>query len=86
MEPLWSPGGHNPEATGGRSSGRLNRWKGGSVRSPLDGDTRAAWALYKNWLYRLSRTEYDLEGAAAQIRTFDEWAEPIVRRNERASD
>jgi hypothetical protein len=73
MEPLWSPGGRNPEATGGRSSGRLNRWKGGSVRSPLDGDTRAAWALDKNGRIAFRRTEYDVEGAVTHMRTFGEW-------------
>jgi predicted phosphodiesterase len=56
----------------------------GSVGAPLDGDTRAAWALYENGRIVLRRTEYDVERAAAQMRTFGEWAEPIVQRIERA--
>jgi predicted phosphodiesterase len=57
----------------------------GSVGAPLDGDTRAAWALYENGRIVFRRTDYDVERAAAQMRTFGEWAEPIVRRIERAS-
>jgi predicted phosphodiesterase len=56
----------------------------GSVGSPLDGDTRAAWALYEDGRIAFRRTEYDVEQAAAPVRTFGEWAEPIVRRIERA--
>jgi hypothetical protein len=31
------------------------------------------------------RTEYDVERAAAKMRTLGEWAEPIARRIERAA-
>jgi diadenosine tetraphosphatase ApaH/serine/threonine PP2A family protein phosphatase len=58
----------------------------GSVGAPLDGDTRAAWALYTNGRIAFRRTEYDVGRAAAKMRTFGEWAEPIARRIERASD
>ena len=51
----------------------------------LDGDTRAAWALYENGRFRFRRTSYDVERAAAKMRSYGEWAEPIVRRIERAS-
>jgi diadenosine tetraphosphatase ApaH/serine/threonine PP2A family protein phosphatase len=58
----------------------------GSVGAPLDGDPRAAWALYDNGELRMRRTAYDVERAAAHMRTYGEWAEPIVRRIERGSD
>lgn len=58
----------------------------GSVGAPLDGDPRAAWALYDNGELRLRRTMYDIERAARQMRSYGEWAEPIVRRIERGID
>jgi predicted phosphodiesterase len=58
----------------------------GSVGAPLDGDPRAAWALYEDGELELRRTEYDVERAAAQMRTFGEWAEPIVHRIEHGTD
>jgi catechol 2,3-dioxygenase-like lactoylglutathione lyase family enzyme len=58
----------------------------GSVGSPLDGDTRAAWDCTRTAGSPFGRTEYDVEQAAAKMRTLDEWAEPIARRSERASD
>jgi predicted phosphodiesterase len=58
----------------------------GSVGMPLDGDTRAAWALYDDGEIELRRTEYDIERAAAQMRTYGEWAEPIVYRIEHGAD
>jgi predicted phosphodiesterase len=58
----------------------------GSVGMPLDGDTRAAWALYEDGEIALRRTEYDVERAVAQMRTHGEWAEPIVYRLEHAAD
>jgi predicted phosphodiesterase len=58
----------------------------GSVGMPLDGDTRAAWALYDDGEIELRRTEYDIERAAAQMRTNGEWAEPIVYRIEHGAD
>jgi predicted phosphodiesterase len=58
----------------------------GSVGMPLDGDVRAAWALYQDGELELRRTDYDVERAAAQMRTFGEWAEPIVYRIEHGAD
>jgi predicted phosphodiesterase len=58
----------------------------GSVGMPLDGDPRAAWALYENGEINLRRTEYDVERAVAQMRTFGDWAEPIVYRIEHGAD
>ena len=58
----------------------------GRVGMPLDGDPRAAWALYEDGELELRRTEYDVERAAAQMRTYGEWAEPIVYRIEHGAD
>ena len=58
----------------------------GSVGAPLDGDPRAAWALYEDGELDFRRTAYDVERAAAQMRALGDWAEPIARRIERGSD
>ena len=58
----------------------------GSVGAPLDGDTRAAWALYEDGEISLRRTAYDVERAAAKMRSYGEWAEPIVYRIEHGLD
>jgi predicted phosphodiesterase len=58
----------------------------GSVGMPLDGDPRAAWALYENGQILPRRTDYDIERAAAQMRSYGDWAEPIARRLEKGSD
>jgi diadenosine tetraphosphatase ApaH/serine/threonine PP2A family protein phosphatase len=58
----------------------------GSVGAPLDGDPRAAWALYDNGEIRFRRTAYDTERAAAQMRSHGDWAEPIARRIEHGAD
>jgi diadenosine tetraphosphatase ApaH/serine/threonine PP2A family protein phosphatase len=58
----------------------------GSVGAPLDGDPRAAWVLYDDARLRMRRTAYDVERAAAQMRSYGEWAEPIARRIEHGSD
>jgi predicted phosphodiesterase len=58
----------------------------GSVGMPLDGDPRAAWALYEEGEITLRRTEYDVERAAAQMRAYGDWAEPLVYRIEHAAD
>jgi diadenosine tetraphosphatase ApaH/serine/threonine PP2A family protein phosphatase len=57
----------------------------GSVGAPLDGDTRAAWALYEGGEIRFRRTRYDVARAAAAMRSRGSWAAPIARRIERAS-
>jgi diadenosine tetraphosphatase ApaH/serine/threonine PP2A family protein phosphatase len=58
----------------------------GSAGAPLDGDPRAAWALYENGELHLRRTAYDIDRAAAQMRSYGDWAEPILRRIEYGSD
>ena len=58
----------------------------GSVGAPLDGDPRAAWALYEDGEIGFRRTAYDVERAAAQMRSNGDWAEPIVHRIEHGSD
>jgi len=56
----------------------------GSVGMPLDGDTRAAWALRENGQFDLRRTEYDVKLAVTKMRAHGDWARPIVQRLERA--
>jgi predicted phosphodiesterase len=58
----------------------------GSVGAPLDGDPRAAWALLENGELELRRTAYDIERAAAQMRSYGDWASGIVHRIEYGSD
>jgi predicted phosphodiesterase len=58
----------------------------GSVGMPLDRDPRAAWALYQDGEITFRRTLYDVERAAAQMRSHGEWAEPIVFRIEHGFD
>ena len=58
----------------------------GSVGAPLDGDPRAAWALLADGEIVLRRTAYDVARAAAQMRSYGEWAAPIVHRIEHGSD
>jgi predicted phosphodiesterase len=58
----------------------------GSVGMPLDGDPRAAWALYGDGELAFRRTEYDVERAVAQMRTYGDWADPVVYRLEHGSD
>jgi predicted phosphodiesterase len=57
----------------------------GSVGMPLDGDPRAAWALYADGDIRFERTAYDVERAVAQMRTYA-WADPVMYRLEHGSD
>ncbi|MEN3311395.1 MAG: hypothetical protein V7645_724 [Actinomycetota bacterium] len=58
----------------------------GSVGAPLDGDQRAAWAIYEKGEIGFRRTAYDVERAASQMRSYGEWADPIVYRIEHGSD
>ena len=58
----------------------------GSVGMPLDHDPRAAWALLEAGEIRFRRTEYDVELAAAQMRSLGDWAEPLARRIEQGFD
>ena len=57
----------------------------GSVGQPLDGDTRAAWAIAEGERLSFRRSEYDVERAAAQMRRHGDWADTIARRIEAAA-
>jgi predicted phosphodiesterase len=58
----------------------------GSVGAPLDGDNRAAWAVYRAGEFDFRRTAYDVEEAAAKMRSYGAWAAPIVYRIEHGQD
>jgi predicted phosphodiesterase len=58
----------------------------GSVGSPLDRDPRAAWAVYEAGEIGFCRTAYDVERAAAKMRSYGNWAEPIAHRIEHGFD
>jgi predicted phosphodiesterase len=58
----------------------------GSVGAPLDGDPRAAWAIYEQGEISLRRTPYDVERAAARMRSQGAWADPIAYRIEHGFD
>src|SRR2546421_253310 len=51
----------------------------GSVGMPLDGDTRAAWAIRRDGEIEFRRTAYDPTAAVEQMREFD-WGERIAQR------
>ncbi len=52
----------------------------GSVGMPLDGDTRAAWAIRRDdGTIEFRRTEYDNRGAAAKMREYD-WGDRVAER------
>jgi diadenosine tetraphosphatase ApaH/serine/threonine PP2A family protein phosphatase len=58
----------------------------GSVGMPLDGDTRAAWAVWDGSDFAFRRTEYDVERAVAAARELGERGEAMIQRYTRASD
>jgi len=58
----------------------------GSAGMPLDGDPRPAWALYRDGEIEFRRTEYDVDRAVAKMRTYGDWAAPIVHRLQHGSD
>jgi diadenosine tetraphosphatase ApaH/serine/threonine PP2A family protein phosphatase len=58
----------------------------GSVGAPLDGDPRAAWAIYGDGEIAFRRTPYDVERAVAQMRSYGDWADSIVHRLAHGSD
>jgi predicted phosphodiesterase len=52
----------------------------GSVGMPLDGDTRAAWAIRRDGgELDLRRTEYDIGPAVQKVREYD-WGERVAQR------
>ena len=58
----------------------------GSVGMPLDGDPRAAWALYADGELSFRRTEYDVPRAVAKMRAYGDWADRVAYRLEHGSD
>ena len=58
----------------------------GSVGMPLDGDTRAAWALRRDdGALEFRRTPYDVAPAVSRMREY-EWGERVARRLELGRD
>jgi putative phosphoesterase len=68
-----------------RDAGGIELVNPGSVGTPLDGDTRAAYAVIRDdGRVEHRRVAYDVGAAAAKVRAFGgEWAEMIARRIER---
>jgi len=58
----------------------------GSVGMPLDGDTRAAWAMYEDGEIGFRRTAYDNERAAERMSSYGDWAERVVHRLRHGAD
>jgi predicted phosphodiesterase len=58
----------------------------GSVGMPLDGDTRAAWAVWDGSDFDLRRTEYDVERAIDAAKGMGSLAQRMVNRYRNASD
>jgi hypothetical protein len=52
----------------------------GSVGMPLDGDTRAGWAIRRDGgQLELRRTEYEVGPAVQRVREYD-WGERVAQR------
>jgi predicted phosphodiesterase len=58
----------------------------GSAGMPLDGDTRAAWAMWDGEDFTFQRTEYDIERVVAAARNFGDMSDVLVNRYTHASD
>ena len=58
----------------------------GSAGMPLDGDTRAAWAMWDGKDFTLHRTEYDLDRIIAAADGFGGMSDVLVHRYRYASD
>ena len=68
-----------------REAGGVTLVNPGSVGMPLDGDTRAAWAvLHDDGRVEHRRVAYDVEEAAARVRDIGGWGDVVARRIERA--
>jgi predicted phosphodiesterase len=58
----------------------------GSAGMPLDGDTRAAWALWRDGELELRRTAYDVEPAIGKMREYEgDWPALVAERLERGA-
>ena len=58
----------------------------GSAGMPLDGDTRAAWAMWDGGDFAFHRTEYDVERIIAAADGFGDMSDVLVHRYRYASD
>jgi predicted phosphodiesterase len=58
----------------------------GSAGMPLDGDTRAAWAMWDGKDFTFHRTEYDIDRIVAAARDFGDMSEVLVHRYTHAAD
>jgi predicted phosphodiesterase len=58
----------------------------GSVGMPLDGDTRAAWAMWDGREFTFHRTDYDIDRVVAAARDFGDMSDVLVHRYTYASD
>jgi diadenosine tetraphosphatase ApaH/serine/threonine PP2A family protein phosphatase len=58
----------------------------GSVGMPLDGDTRAAWAIWDGANFDLRRTVYDIERVVDAAKGLGEWGQLMIDRYTRAQD
>lgn len=58
----------------------------GSVGMPLDGDTRAAWALWDGSDFAFHRTEYDIDRAVDAATGLGDFGEMMIKRYTTASD
>ena len=58
----------------------------GSAGMPLDGDTRAAWAMWSGSEFTFHRTEYDVDRVVAAARDFGDMSDVLVHRYTHASD
>lgn len=58
----------------------------GSVGMPLDGDARAAWALWDGSDFDMRRTAYDVERAVEAAKGLGSWGQRMINRYRNASD
>lgn len=78
--------GHSHQQFGRQGPSNTHLVNPGSVGMPLDGDPRAAWALLDHGTFDFRRSAYDVERAAAKMRSHGDWAELFARRIENGSD
>jgi predicted phosphodiesterase len=58
----------------------------GSVGMPLDGDTRAAWALWDGSDFAFHRTDYDIARAVDAAKGLGDFGQMMIKRYTTASD
>jgi predicted phosphodiesterase len=69
-----------------RKGAKDNLVNPGSAGMPLDGDTRAAWAMWDGSDFTFHRTEYDRERIISAARNFGNMSDVLVHRYTYASD